>query len=298
MELVDQFKDFIRNDDYDQQKFIDFIKSNFDKIVNEYSLEEVMDYIINYGDRWLLGATLSLHQDIFFRLGNLAELIAISGKDELIDVLQKDFWLNNFFNVCSICSKNQNTDFLCKVLIISKIKLEEITDIEFLNINKLLFIACTRNEKNNIKTLVEFGADPSFIFDDVNGFTILKRNLFNNSLEYVRNKKSPLTIPITSICQLEQEECDEMVEDYKRSKSIELLSYLVGKFGDEILIKKSSSGETIFDFIISTGNIKFFDRMFSILKDKSDKNIRYLVDKSNKLEQYEIMNRIIEGVVK
>lgn len=295
MTIGEQFKNFIKDENINQEDFLEFIDEKFDEVVEEYSLSEVIDFIIYHGSYWQLNAVLSLHPNIFRDLEDIAKMIAQSGKLEMIQSLSKNFWKKKLFDVLSICIKNKNTNFACEVFRKIKFELEDISDVDFININKLFFLSCLRNEFNNVKILIKAGANPAFVFDEVNSIDILKRNMFVNTFDYVY-KKFP-NVKISEEKSLLNGEIDLIIEDYKNGKNIEDLSLYIAKFGGSIVNKKNVNGVSLFEPIIETGNMKFFSRIFLVLNDRSENTIRELVSKAKSLNQYKIMNKLIEESV-
>lgn len=296
MTTGEHFKNFIKDEDVNQENFIEFIENNFDEIVEEYSLGEVIDFVIYHGDSWKLGVILSLNPDIFIKLDSLSRMIAQSGKVNLIHVLNKNFWKKSIFDVFSVCVKLQFTDFICEFIKKIDFELDDITDIEFINLNKIFYYSCLRNEYENIKVLIKAGANPGFSFEGVNSITILKRNIFTKSFSYV-SRKFPLVL-INEKQILMKDEIYSIIEDYKKGKRIEDLSFYIAKFGGNILNEKNEKGDSLFEQIIETGNVKFFRRMFAILNDNGESTIKDLVSIAKKLNQEKIMNILIEESVK
>lgn len=295
MTIGEQFKNFIKDENINQEDFLEFIDEKFDSVVEEYSLSEVVDFIIYHGDHWRLSAVLSLHSNIFRELEDIAKMIAQSGKLDLIQSLSDKFWKVKLFDVLSVCVKNQNTNFACEVLKKIKFDLNDISNVEFININKLFFLACLRNELSNIKILIKAGAHPGFICEDVNSIAVLERNKFLKSLDYVSKKF--IEVKSSEKQLLLNGEIDVIIEEYSNGKSIEELSFYIAKFGGEIVNKKNKKGISLLDHIIETGNLKFFSRIFLVLNDRSESTIKELVYKAKNLNQYKIMNKLIEESV-
>lgn len=305
MEKIElKLKEFIENKENKPiEEFIQFIDKKDIDVNKVYPrLGDLLTYSIYYGTHdsvsllILNGANYTQDSEIDL-IPPFAHIIYSNRKD-LVDVFTPEFWRDYFFEALNHCQKNKNTKMLA--LIIDEIKKEyKLTDIVLTDLDKkkltdMLYYSSLRNEFNNIKTFVELGAYLDFVIGGVNIIAILKRNGFIQTLNYINSLNVDLVE--TELHPILELDIPRFIKIYKEKENIDDLSYIIARYGTEILLEKDGD-EMLIEFILLKGYVGFFLRLFRALNNKSKSLIDRLINKAKDIDNKEIIEVLIEEAI-
>lgn len=224
--------------------------------------------------------------------------IIFNNREDVVDLLLPDFWIDYFSDFLNLCVKTKNTKILVKILnkIAEKTNNLELLTEDILNFKSMMFYAALRNEIESMKLFLKFGASVYFDFNGVNIISVLSKNLFTPSYEYISEKYPDIIAGEDH--SVEEIDIDAFFSYYKRNRSIDDISFMIARYGGKILLCENSEGVMLIETIIESKQPAFFFRMFKIMNDRSEYVINKLVEKAKKEDQKKIMEILIEESVR